>query len=401
MLKKPGVIKREQVLILGAIIGILTVIFLPLVTVRPNRLLPGEPANIFEVYPFAGIGVLSCWAIILLLSVFPRKTKGLILKDLVSLILADLAFFILVFFMGLASKNLLSQDMQFGRVSTGAAIWVSILSLYTVHFSVLKKIKNKVFIRAVITLIIPVAILFMLFSGFLSEISVVKEYYGRSDRFLLAMNQHLFIAFLAAGLGTLIGIPLGILSYRRKFLEKPIFAITNFMQTVPALALFGLLILPLALLSTRFPLLKSLGISGTGYAPALIALTLYALLPVIRNTYTSLDIIPEDIIEAGKGMGMSKRQLLTKIELPLAVPIVLAGIRLATVQAIGNTTLAALIGGGGFGKFIFQGIGQGAMDLIILGTLPVLFLAIITDICFRALISLLTPEGLKIEGEVE
>lgn len=393
-------IKREHVLILGSTIGIFTIIFLPLVSVKPNRLLPGEPVNIFEAYPLAGIAILSCWAVIVLLSLFTRKTRGFVLRDFVSLILADLAFFLLLFYMGLASKSLLSEDMPYGRVSIGAAVWVSILSLYTVHFSALKKLK-KPFVRGVLTSIIPLILIIMLLSGFLSEISVVKEYYGRSDRFLLALNQHLFISFLAAGLGTLIGIPLGILSYRRKFLEKPIFAITNFLQTVPAIALFGLLILPLALLSERFSLLKSLGISGTGYAPALIALTLYSLLPIVRNTYTSLDIISKDIIEAGKGMGMSKKQLLTKIELPLAIPIVLAGIRLATVQAIGNTTLAALIGAGGFGKFIFQGVGQGAMDLIILGTLPVLFLAIVTDICFKGLISLLTSKGLKIESETE
>jgi osmoprotectant transport system permease protein len=400
MLEKPDMIKREQVLILGSTIGIFTLIFLPLVTVKPNRLLPGEPVNIFEAYPFAGMVILSCWAVVILLSLFTRKTRRFVLRDFVSLILADLAFFLLLFYMGLASKSLLSEDMPYGRISIGAAVWVSILSLYTVHFSVLKKLK-KPFVRGVLTLIIPLILIIMLLSGFLSEISVVKEYYGRSDRFLLALNQHLFISFLAAGLGTLIGIPLGILSYRRKFLEKPIFAITNFLQTVPAIALFGLLILPLALLSERFSLLKSLGISGTGYAPALIALTLYSLLPIVRNTYTSLDIISKDIIEAGKGMGMSKKQLLTKIELPLAIPIVLAGIRLATVQAIGNTTLAALIGAGGFGKFIFQGVGQGAMDLIILGTLPVLFLAIVTDICFKGLISLLTSKGLKIESETE
>jgi osmoprotectant transport system permease protein len=400
MLEKPDMIKREQVLILGSTIGIFTLIFLPLVTVKPNRLLPGEPVNIFEAYPFAGMVILSCWAVVILLSLFTRKTRRFVLRDFVSLILADLAFFLLLFYMGLASKSLLSEDMPYGRISIGAAVWVSILSLYTVHFSVLKKLK-KPFVRGVLTLIIPLILIIMLLSGFLSEISVVKEYYGRSDRFLLALNQHLFISFLAAGLGTLIGIPLGILSYRRKFLEKPIFAITNFLQTVPAIALFGLLILPLALLSERFSLLKSLGISGTGYAPALIALTLYSLLPIVRNTYTSLDIISKDIIEAGKGMGMNKKQLLTKIELPLAIPIVLAGIRLATVQAIGNTTLAALIGAGGFGKFIFQGVGQGAMDLIILGTLPVLFLAIVTDICFKGLISLLTSKGLKIESETE
>ncbi len=393
-------IKREHVLILGSTIGIFTIIFLPLVSVKPNRLLPGEPVNIFEAYPFAGMVILSCWAVVILLSLFTRKTRRFVLRDFVSLILADLAFFLLLFYVGLASKSLLSEDMPYGRVSIGAAVWVSILSLYTVHFSALKKLK-KPFVRGVLTSIIPLILIIMLLSGFLSEISVVKEYYGRSDRFLLALNQHLFISFLAAGLGTLIGIPLGILSYRRKFLEKPIFAITNFLQTVPAIALFGLLILPLALLSERFSLLKSLGISGTGYAPALIALTLYSLLPIVRNTYTSLDIISKDIIEAGKGMGMSKKQLLTKIELPLAIPIVLAGIRLATVQAIGNTTLAALIGAGGFGKFIFQGVGQGAMDLIILGTLPVLFLAIVTDICFKGLISLLTSKGLKIESETE
>jgi osmoprotectant transport system permease protein len=400
MLEEPDMIKREHVLILGSTIGIFTIIFLPLVSVKPNRLLPGEPVNIFEAYPLAGIAILSCWAVIVLLSLFTRKTRGFVLRDFVSLILADLAFFLLLFYVGLASKSLLSEDMPYGRVSIGAAVWVSILSLYTVHFSALKKLK-KPFVRGVLTSIIPLILIIMLLSGFLSEISVVKEYYGRSDRFLLALNQHLFISFLAAGLGTLIGIPLGILSYRRKFLEKPIFAITNFLQTVPAIALFGLLILPLALLSERFSLLKSLGISGTGYAPALIAITLYSLLPIVRNTYTSLDIISKDIIEAGKGMGMNKKQLLTKIELPLAIPIVLAGIRLATVQAIGNTTLAALIGAGGFGKFIFQGVGQGAMDLIILGTLPVLFLAIVTDICFKGLISLLTSKGLKIESETE
>ncbi|TYB95018.1 MAG: hypothetical protein FXF54_04940, partial [Kosmotoga sp.] len=227
MLEKPDMIKREQVLILGSTIGIFTLIFLPLVTVKPNRLLPGEPVNIFEAYPFAGMVILSCWAVVILLSLFTRKTRRFVLRDFVSLILADLAFFLLLFYMGLASKSLLSEDMPYGRISIGAAVWVSILSLYTVHFSVLKKLK-KPFVRGVLTLIIPLILIIMLLSGFLSEISVVKEYYGRSDRFLLALNQHLFISFLAAGLGTLIGIPLGILSYRRKFLEKPIFAITNF-----------------------------------------------------------------------------------------------------------------------------------------------------------------------------
>jgi osmoprotectant transport system permease protein len=151
------------------------------------------------------------------------------------------------------------------------------------------------------------------------------------------------------------------------------------------------------LLSQKFLFLRELGIKGIGWAPALIALTLYALLPIVRNTHTSLRIIDPAVVEAGKGMGMSRMQRMLQIEIPLALPVVLSGIRTALVQGIGNTTVAALIGAGGFGVFVFQGIGQAAPDLILLGAMPVIILAVMIDKIMQIFIWVVTPKGLKVE----
>lgn len=155
------------------------------------------------------------------------------------------------------------------------------------------------------------------------------------------------------------------------------------------------MIAPLAILSQRYPLLRELGIKGVGGAPAIIALTLYALLPITRNTYTSLAILDPSVIESARGMGMSRVQVLFNIEIPLSIPVVLGGVRISLVQAIGNTTVAALIGAGGFGVFVFQGLGQAVPDLILLGALPVIALAIAVDKIFELLVRVVTPRGVQ------
>lgn len=195
------------------------------------------------------------------------------------------------------------------------------------------------------------------------------------------------------------GIALGITAFRRQFFEKPIFVVVNTIQTIPSLALFGILIAPLSFLTQKFIFLREFGVKGIGWTPALIALTLYALLPIVRNTYTSLKIIDPAIVEAGKGMGMSRIQRMLQIEIPLALPVVLSGIRTALIQGVGNTTVAALIGAGGCGVFIFQGIGQAAPDLILLGALPVIILAVMIDRTRQGLIQALTPRGIKAEKQ--
>jgi osmoprotectant transport system permease protein len=178
--------------------------------------------------------------------------------------------------------------------------------------------------------------------------------------------EHLYLVTIAISIALLIGIPLGILVTRKPELNQPILGFANIMQTIPSLALFGLLI-PIPILG------------GIGDRSAIIALTLYSLLPIIRNTYTGISGVDPAIREAGKGMGMTDWQLLFQVEIPLAMPVILAGIRVATVIAIGLATVAAAIGAGGLGVFIFRGIQTINNQLLLAGAIPSALMALIAD----------------------
>ncbi|MEH1818790.1 MAG: ABC transporter permease [Nostoc sp.] len=178
--------------------------------------------------------------------------------------------------------------------------------------------------------------------------------------------EHLFLVGIAIGIAILVGIPLGILITRKTYLRQPILGIANVLQTIPSLALFGLLI-PVPI------------IGGIGAVPAIVALTVYSLLPIIRNTYTGITSVDPAIREAGRGMGMTDRQLLLQVEIPLAMGIILAGVRVATVIAIGIATIAAAIGAGGLGVFIFRGISVVNNQLILAGAVPAAVIALLAD----------------------
>lgn len=176
-------------------------------------------------------------------------------------------------------------------------------------------------------------------------------------------GEHLLLVGIAIAIALLIGLPLGILITRQAALRQPILVVANILQTLPSLALFGLLI----------PLV------GIGAVPAIIALTLYSFLPIIRNTYTGITNIDPAIREVGHGMGMTDWQLLWQVELPLSLPVILAGVRVATVIAIGIATIAAAIGAGGLGVFIFQGISVVNNQLILAGAVPAAAIALLAD----------------------
>ncbi|MEH2372785.1 ABC transporter permease [Nostoc sp.] len=178
--------------------------------------------------------------------------------------------------------------------------------------------------------------------------------------------EHLFLVGIAIGIAILIGIPLGILITRKTYLRQPILGIANILQTIPSLALFGLLI-PVPI------------IGGIGAVPAIFALIVYSLLPIIRNTYTGITGVDPAIREAGRGMGMTDRQLLLQVEIPLAMGVILAGVRVATVIAIGIATIAAAIGAGGLGVFIFRGISVVNDQLILAGAVPAAGIALLAD----------------------
>jgi osmoprotectant transport system permease protein len=204
-----------------------------------------------------------------------------------------------------------------------------------------------------------------------------------------AVGRHMTLVGASVGIAAAIGFPLGVAAARRAALQSPVFAVLNVLQTIPSIALFGLLILPLSALAAAMPRLAQYGVGGIGVAPAIIALVLYALLPVVRNTSVGLTGVDSAAIEAGRGMGMSPGQIFRGIELPLALPVLLAGLRIVTVQAIGLAVVAALIGAGGLGTFVFEGLGQYAVDLVMLGALPAIFLALAADFMLQTLTTLL------------
>jgi osmoprotectant transport system permease protein len=178
--------------------------------------------------------------------------------------------------------------------------------------------------------------------------------------------EHLWLVGISTLFATMIGVPLGILISRRSRLDKPVLATANIIQTIPSLALFGFL-LPLPWLGARADRL------------AILALTLYALLPIIRNTYTGIRGVDAAVIEAGRGMGLTESQLLFQVQLPLASSVILSGVRVALVISVGLATIAAAIGAGGLGEFIFRGLAMVNNSVILAGAVPAALMALLAD----------------------
>ncbi len=202
---------------------------------------------------------------------------------------------------------------------------------------------------------------------------------SRSTDIAIATAEHLMLTIIALLLANLLAIPLGVLLTRYQKWAEPIIGIAAVFQTIPSLALLGLMI----------PLL------GIGVRPAVVALTIYGLLPILRNTYTGILGVNSAAIEAGVGMGMTSKQILFLIELPLARPIIMAGIRTATVLLVGIATLASLIGAGGLGDLIFRGISTANQELILAGAFPAALLAIVFDIVLKNVERRMQPKGLQ------
>jgi len=200
--------------------------------------------------------------------------------------------------------------------------------------------------------------------------------------------QHLYIVLVANAVAAIVGVVIGIYisGKGRERIADTVIYLASIMMTVPSLALYGFLM----------GILGALTLPSIGFLPVVIALTLYGLLPIIRNTYTAIREVDPAMIEAGRGMGMSERQILTKVKLPLAVPVIMAGLRQAIVMNIGIAAIGAYIGAGGLGQPIFRGIANYRPDLIIVGAVFVSLLAIVIDALMGGIEWLTTPKGVRI-----
>jgi osmoprotectant transport system permease protein len=209
--------------------------------------------------------------------------------------------------------------------------------------------------------------------------NLFSYFIDRPEVILRLLLQHLQLTGIAVSLAILVGVPLGIAITRIKVLSDPILGIASILQTIPSIALFGVLI----------PFM------GIGIKPAIVVLFLYALLPIIKNTYTGIKGVSPFMIDAGLGMGMTSIQVLRMVELPQSLPVIMAGVRIATVINIGTTTIAAYIGAGGLGQLIFTGIQLVRNDMIIAGAVPAALLALTADRLLGYVEYRLTPVGLR------
>ncbi|MBK8085906.1 MAG: ABC transporter permease [Devosia sp.] len=369
---------------LGVFIAGLAVIAacLPLVAFRANRIVPGEGLSLLAALPG--------WQAALLALTLAAGIGLALLRTPVPVRLAASLVVLAALWLaaGAAASHLTPADDKLARVSPGSGFWLLLLAFALLAADGIARLRLGPWPRIAVLLAVASALALLLASGLWRDLSILREYSTRAESFWREAATHVVLAFGSLAAATLAGIPIGIACHRKRALRTAVLNVLNAVQTIPSIALFGLLIAPLAWVAANVPGAALLGISGIGAAPAMVALVAYSLLPVVANTVVGLAGVPAATDEAARGMGMTDWQRLTAVQLPLAFPVILAGIRIVLVQNIGLATIAALIGGGGFGVFVFQGIGQTAMDLVLLGAAPTVALAFAAAVVLDAIIEL-------------
>lgn len=367
------------------VLPLLAMPVLPLIGLRPNRIAPAQGQTMAEIFgtgPAAGLSAIMLLAVIALLR---GRRPGLRVLLLAGLLAG------LVVMLGRGATFALEQAGPAARVAPVSGFWLPCLGLGLLLVDALARLRPGLWARAALLALGVAGMAVMLGSGLLSDLSVAAEYRARSDAFHRATRDHLLLAFGSFAAALVLGLPVGLAIQRHHRLRGPVLNLLALIQTIPSIALFGMMILPLAWIAANIPGAAHIGVSGIGMAPALVALFLYSLLPIVANTVTGIDEVPPSVTEAASGMGMTAGQRLRMVQLPLALPVILAAARIVLVQNIGLAAVGALIGAGGYGSFIFQGIGQTASDLILLGVFPTVALAFVTSSLLD-----LTIAGLKV-----
>jgi osmoprotectant transport system permease protein len=356
----------------------------PFAVFRANRIVGGEAKFFFAALPASAAALFA-------LVVFAAAGVALLKISARARLATAIAFaFAAGALIGIAADHLTPAGDRYARVAPAAGFWVLTFADSILFADSVVRLKFSPLARVLALALGATAFALALWSGVWSEVSILKEYASRADVFWREAGAHLTLAIGSLAAAVAVGLPLGILIERKRGLRAPALNTLNAIQTIPSIALFGILIAPLGWISVHVPGAAALGVHGIGAAPAFLALFLYSLLPMTANTVVGLDDVPRDVVDAARGMGMTGRQRLFSIELPLALPVILTGVRIVLVQNIGLATIAALIGGGGFGVFVFSGLGQTAPDLILLGALPTVLLAFAAAVVLDAAVELLT-----------
>ncbi len=341
-------------------------LLLPFLHFRPNRIVLGDAVHLGPFYVAMVSGLLAIG--MLRLPQWARLGSGVA------------GAMLLVWLAGALAAELSDGAPAAARVSPASGAWLGLAAFVLLIADALSKMRLALSLRMAALALACGAVAGLLLSGHLAQISVLQEYAARRDVFAAQSLRHLTLAFGSLVGALIVGLPLGLLLYHERRLRTGVMGILNLLQTTPSLALFGMMIPLLSWVAANVPGAAEMGIAGIGFAPALIALFLYSLLPVVGNTVVGLDNASPLAREAARGMGMTPAQVLARVSIPLALPVIMAAVRIVLVQNIGLAVIAGLIGGGGYGTFVFQGLNQTATDLILLGAVPTVAMALVAGI---------------------
>ena len=344
---------------------------LPWLAIAPNRLLPGAPVS-----ALASLGWPVAIAALLVAAALPRRAP-----PAAAAFCALAAALTLIGTTGLQAGHALADLSPAARAGLGGGFWLALagtLALAAARAAALQFAGRLALVAGGLA-----AIAIMLASGLLEPLSLMVEYRARAGAVQSALLRHLGLAGAALLLALLVAAPLAWAAFRVPRLAGPIGAAFAGMQVVPGLALFALLIPILAALLAAVPSLRALGLSAIGPAPAVLATAAYLALPLWRSLSGGLAAADPAAVAAARAMGMTETRITREVRLPLALPVFAGGLRVALVQAIGLVTLGGLVGAGGLGALVFEGLAQFATDLMLLGALPIVALALLADALAR------------------
>jgi osmoprotectant transport system permease protein len=379
----------RNVALLLLVLGLAGALGLAFVGLAPNRILSPRPLSLFAAAPAGYMLPLGAGLALFAAGIAVPAPR---LAGLAVLVGATVVFVSAFAAAGDAATALVrGAQGSAARVSLGAGFWVIVLASALAVAEGMQRLAVPLALRSLIALLIAGAIAALAAAGRFDDLSIVREWANRREQYMAALAEHVQLVLASLAVALLIGLPLGVLATLRRRLAPRIFAGLSLIQTIPSIALFGLLIGPLTFLSDTVPALRAIGVRGIGFTPALIALVLYSLLPIARNTEVGLNGVPASVIDAARGMGMTRRQIVARVSIPLALPVLLAGLRIVTVQLVGLAVVAALIGAGGLGSFVFLGLGQTATDLVLLGAVSAILLALVADAGLRLVALAVAP----------
>ena len=359
----------------------------------PNRLAEGASLPLRAAPAIAVAAVVVALGGLIALAFVPAS-KG---RDRLSLALAlALAWAVLAAAGGFAHA-LVEPGRPAQRQALGPAFWIVLGCAGLNAADALRRLRWGGTARASLLVAVVACLVALAASGLFRDLSLTRELVSHRRLFLGELARHVELVVATVLLASIACAPLVWLVRARAGTRGPVFAVLGLLQTIPSIALFGLLIAPLEFLATRFPALKAWGVSGLGVAPTLVALVLYAAFPLVRMGDAAFAAVPPAVGEAAAGLGFGARRRFWAVDLPLAAPVLLVGLRIVTLQTIGLATVAALIGGGGLGTFVFAGIGQYALDLVLVGAIPIVLLALAADGGFRLATAAVGTPGCGLE----